>query len=109
VLRVQWCLGDPRHRDPRHRARVSLVGQGLNDAQSETEELTTPTTPSSCSNISALAWSAARPAACVGRCLAIDRVERNPLRGRQSGSGKSMMANAVMRLLPNEATIDGGS
>ena len=26
----------------------------------------------------------------------------------KSGSGKSMMANAVMRLLPNEVTIDGG-
>ena len=26
----------------------------------------------------------------------------------RSGSGKSMMANAVMRLLPNEVTIDGG-
>src|SRR6202040_907524 len=110
VAGAMVCVGDPRYRDPCHRARGVAGRPGPQRcAQSEAEEPMSDTEAIlSLEHLGvSLPKGADRPLALSDVSLAISSNEILCVVG-QSGSGKSMMANAIMRLLPNEVTIDSG-
>ena len=113
VLRVQWYVSAiPGIAILRHRARGVAGRPGAQRrAQSEAQGPMSEHEhhPARSIGLSVRLPARRRPAACARRtCRSTIAANEILCVVGECGSGKSMMANAVMRLLPDEVTIDGG-